>query len=109
MVFLVLGILVGFVGSLLGIGGGVILVPYLHYVAGLTFREAIAVSLFAIVCTSLIASLARMRKENFELESVPVFETSIMLGGLLGGYLGAFVPEFALRLTFGVVLFLLQR
>ena len=95
----------GFVGSLLGIGGGVILVPYLHYVAGLTFREAIAVSLFAIVCTSLIASLARMKQKSFALGSVPVFEVCIMLGGLQGGYLGAFVPEIALRLTFAIVLF----
>ncbi len=105
MVFLVLGLLVGFVGSLLGIGGGVILVPFLHYIAKLSFREAIAVSLFAIVCTSLIASLKRMKQTELRLEHLPVFESCMMLGGLTGGYLGAFVSEFSLRMVFSTVLF----
>ncbi len=89
----------------MGIGGGVVLVPYLHYVAGLTFREAIAVSLFAIVCTSLVASLKRMRESEMDFTSLPVFEISMLLGGLTGGYLGAFVSDFVLRIVFSVVLF----
>gem|GEM_PF-1972707 len=95
----------GLIGSLLGIGGGVILVPYLHYVASLSFRESIAVSLFAIVCTSVVASFKRMKARDLRLEVLPVFECSIMLGGLVGGYFGAFVSEFSLRMVFSLVLF----
>ena len=46
------GVAAGFLGALVGIGGGVLLVPLLHGLMGLPFREATGVSLVAVLATS---------------------------------------------------------
>ena len=47
-----IGLLAGGLGALLGVGGGLVLVPALILLAGLTFSEAVATSLVCVVATS---------------------------------------------------------
>jgi uncharacterized membrane protein YfcA len=57
------GVLAGGLGALLGIGGGVVLLPLVHTVLGRPFREAAAVSLFAVLSTSAsVAASPEIRK-----------------------------------------------
>jgi uncharacterized protein len=55
---LLVGVLAGGLGALLGIGGGVVLVPLVHAVLGRSFREAAAVSLVAVLSTSASVAAA---------------------------------------------------
>jgi hypothetical protein len=52
------GVLAGALGAMVGIGGGILLVPLLHGVMGLTFREATGVSLIGVLATSSSAVTA---------------------------------------------------
>lgn len=52
------GLLGGVLGPVIGVGGGVVIVPIVN-LAGWSFREAVAASLFSIVVTSLVSVLSR--------------------------------------------------
>ncbi len=99
----------GVFGSLLGLGGGVLIVPLLTLGFGRPLREAVAVSLVCVIVTSSAAAGAylRGRVANLRLGAVLALFTAT---GALGGALIAFViPEqllaglFALLLTYVAV------
>jgi uncharacterized membrane protein YfcA len=97
------GAIAGVLGSLLGIGGGVFLVPFMNLGLGLSMRAASAVSLMTVIATSSVTSAApgRLRLVNPRLGMVlEIFTT-------LGGFIGIlFVNHFSDRTierTFGAV------
>ncbi|MCY4443324.1 MAG: sulfite exporter TauE/SafE family protein [Proteobacteria bacterium] len=59
-----LGLLTGFLGGTLGIGGGVILVPILTLIAGYSWQVACSTSLFCILVTSLLVSEKKLRQSD---------------------------------------------
>ena len=54
-----LGAVAGMTGTLLGLGGGVFLVPFLVLILGLPFQQAAAISLVTVIATSSAVSAAR--------------------------------------------------
>ena len=56
-----IGLLGGFFGSLLGLGGGIVVVPLLTLASGLPMHAAVGVSLLGVVATSLAASARYLR------------------------------------------------
>ena len=104
LALILLGMAAGLVAGLFGVGGGVIFVPALIYVAGLNIHQAIGVSLAVIIPTSLSGFLTHLSSGKFE------YHIAIMvaLGGVIGGYLGAslslLLPAAQLKKLFAVVL-----
>lgn len=84
---LVIGSAVGLVSPILGIGGGLIMVPAMVLALGIPQHLAEGTSLIAIVPTALSGTLAQ-RKAN--LVSVPLV-AALGVGGVAGGLLGAAV------------------
>ncbi|MDQ2680052.1 MAG: sulfite exporter TauE/SafE family protein [Candidatus Eremiobacteraeota bacterium] len=82
---LLTGLCVGFVSSLFGIGGGVIVVPVLLYFSSLPAHAISATSHFAIVLTSPIGLLAHIQQRDINLP----FAIPLVLGGIAGGQVGA--------------------
>ena len=94
----------GFLGSLTGLGGGVVLVPLLTIFFHVDLRYAIGASLVSIIATSS-GSAAAYVKEGFSNIRIGMFlEIATTLGALLGAYLTAKVPATALAIIFGVML-----
>ena len=60
---LFVGILAGFIGILFGLGGGVIIVPFLSIVFNFDIHVAITLSLTCILCRSLFSNILFL-KEN---------------------------------------------
>ena len=87
---LALGVLAGFLSVLLGIGGGIVVVPgLLLLVEGLYFREARATSLAVIIPTALTGTIMHMRNENILWRSV----VCLIIPGFLGAFLGVFLAN----------------
>ena len=106
-----LGLLAGFLGGLLGIGGGVVIVPALlvlfdhHGLGGaLVTPMAVATSLATIVFTSLAAARAQLRRGAVEWSLVRRWTPGLLLGGALAGPLAARLPGVALQAFLGVFL-----
>lgn len=93
---LALGVLTGFLAGLLGIGGGMIMVPFLTWImssrgAGpdLAVKMAIATSMATIIFTSLSSMYAHHKKGAVQWPIVKAFTPGLILGAILAG-LGVF-------------------
>jgi uncharacterized membrane protein YfcA len=103
---LVVGLVAGVLAGLFGVGGGIILVPALVIVLGVTQHVAQGVSLVAIVPTAVVGTVTNYRRGNVAVRvAVGVGVTSIV-GAVIGAQLTAVVPADLLRRAFGALLIL---
>jgi uncharacterized protein len=99
-----LSIVAGTVGSLLGLGGGIIVVPTLTLLLGIDIRLAIGASIVSVIATSSGAAATYLRDEVSNLRLGMFLETSTATGALIGAILGGLVDPGWLYLAFAVVL-----
>ena len=110
---LALGLFSGFIGGMLGIGGGIIIVPTLYLIYSTTNRfddsntlvVAIATSLSCIVFTSASAAFAQYRKKKVLWEIAIKLLPWLLAGSVLAAYVIPFVP--ILILKSGIAFFLM--
>jgi uncharacterized membrane protein YfcA len=94
----------GFLGSLTGLGGGVVIVPFLTLVFGVDIRYAIGASLVSVIATSSGAAAAYVR-EGFSNIRIGMFlEIATTLGALAGAFLALRIGTQAVAVIFGLVL-----
>src|ERR1700728_2016536 len=94
----------GLLGSLTGLGGGVVLVPLLTILFHVDIRYAIGASLVSVIATSSGAAAAYV-KEGFSNIRIGMFlEIATTFGALLGAFLAAFISVKAIGIVFGIVL-----
>ncbi|HEX3998117.1 MAG TPA: sulfite exporter TauE/SafE family protein [Pirellulales bacterium] len=94
----------GFVGSLTGLGGGVIIVPLLVLVFGVDVHYAIGASLVSVIATSSGAAAAYVREGYSNLRVGMFLEIATTTGALGGAFLAMVVPAGAIAVVFGIVL-----
>lgn len=105
IVILIIGIIVaGFIGSILGLGGGVVMVPVLTILFDFPIASAVGTSLAAIVVTSLAASTVYLRRGNVSLEAAYRLELFTVIGASIGGVAAEHIPARAIAVSFGAVL-----
>jgi uncharacterized membrane protein YfcA len=104
LLMIVGGATAGLFGSLLGLGGGILIVPLLTLGFGRPLREAVAVSLVCVIATSSAAAGAylRSRLANLRLGMVLVLFTTI--GALIGGMVAFILPDRLLSGLFAALL-----
>lgn len=94
----------GLLGSLTGLGGGVVLVPLLTLFFKVDIRYAIGASLVSVIATSSGAAAAYV-KEGFSNIRIGMFlEIATTLGALAGAFLATRIPTSALAIVFGAML-----
>ena len=94
----------GLIGSLVGLGGGVFVVPLLTLVFGLPLQEAIGASIISVIATSSGAAAAYVRDRITNLRVGMFLEIATTLGAITGAFLTAIAPTGLLFLIFGLVL-----
>ncbi|BDM63614.1 UPF0721 transmembrane protein [Shewanella sp. NFH-SH190041] len=109
-----LGAFVGFMAGLLGIGGGLIIVPALLYLlpkAGITVAQlphiAIATSLAAIILTSFSSTRAHHKRQNIDWHILLRMLPGILCGALLSGFVAELIPATRLQQAFAVFVMLM--
>ncbi len=94
----------GFLGSLTGMGGGVVIVPLLTLFLGVDIRYAIGASLVSVIATSSGAAAAYV-KEGFSNIRIGMFlEMATATGALVGAMIAAIMPTSHIAVIFGIVL-----
>jgi uncharacterized protein len=100
-----LGFLIGAFGTLIGAGGGFILVPILLLVYPNEKTELItAISLAVVFFNALSGSFAYARMKRVDYKSGIVFSIATIPGAILGALSTAFVPRRAFDLIFGILM-----
>ncbi|MCE0493241.1 sulfite exporter TauE/SafE family protein [Vibrio salinus] len=111
---LMLGCIVGVLAGLLGIGGGLIVVPALLYLlpqVGIdpvdAMQFALGTSLATIILTSGSSALHHLKFGNVEIFAVKFLLPGIVIGGFCGATVAELIPGQYLPRIFGVIVFLL--
>ncbi len=104
VIALLIGLLAGGLGGLLGVGGGVVMVPAFLRLLGMSAREAVGTSMAVILFTALVASGRHYQLGNVNTRVVLVVAGAAMVGGWLGASLTARVPDRTLRVLFALFL-----
>jgi uncharacterized protein len=100
----VVSFVAGLLGSLTGLGGGVVLVPLLTIFFHVDIRYAIGASLVSVIATSSGAAAAYV-KEGFSNIRIGMFlEIATTFGALCGAFLATWIPTSILAIIFGAVL-----
>jgi hypothetical protein len=104
LVLLVGGAAAGLFGSLLGLGGGILLVPLMTLAFGLPLREAVAISLVAVVVTSSASTAVYLERHVANLRLGMTLELFSAVGALAGGLLAFMLEERVIAALFAVLL-----
>ena len=94
----------GFLGSLTGLGGGVVIVPFLTLVFGVDIRYAIGASLVSVIATSSGAAAAYVKEGLTNIRIGMFLEIATTVGALIGAALAVRVSTGIIAVIFGMVL-----
>jgi uncharacterized membrane protein YfcA len=110
--YLILGAFAGLMGGMLGIGGGVIIVPVLIIL--FTWQQlpselipilAVASSLGSIIVTSFAAMRAQSKRNAVDWEIFRQWSVLVVIGGFCSGFIASYLPAYGMKL--GIAIFLL--
>lgn len=100
----------GLLAGLLGVGGGIVIVPALFWVltaldfpSGIASHLAVATSLATIISTSLSSMRAHSKRGTVDLDLLKLWGPAVVVGALIGGGLSKVISGEGLRLVFGSV------
>jgi uncharacterized membrane protein YfcA len=102
---LLVGLVVGMVSGVVGIGGGVLFVPALVWLLGMSQHKAQGTSLAALLApVGLFAFMEYYRKGNADLRVGLLLAAGFLVGGYFGAVGAQHIPELWLRRIFAVTL-----
>lgn len=104
LLMLVGGVAAGAFGSLLGLGGGLLIVPLLTIGFGLPLREAVGVSLVCVIVTSSASASVYLQRRQANLRLGMVLELFTAIGAIAGGLVAFLIDERLLAALFAVLL-----
>ncbi|MCM2266199.1 MAG: sulfite exporter TauE/SafE family protein [Elusimicrobiales bacterium] len=99
------GVLIGLLGSALGVGGGIFMVPFLVLALGLPMHQAVAASLVAIVATSSAVAAVNVERGLANIRLGITLELTTAVGSIAGALVAGRLPAQAMQLLFALMLF----
>ncbi len=100
----VFSIFAGVFGSIVGLGGGVVVIPVLTILLGVDIHFAIGASIVAIIATSSGAASTYVKDKVTNLRVGMFLELASASGAITGAALAAYTDSAALKLIFGAIL-----
>jgi len=104
----VIGFVAGAMGGLLGVGGGVVMVPAFIRILGMSARDAVGTSIAVIVFIAISATARHHLDGNTRWRIVALVLVTSVVGGWIGAAFADRVPEKTLRLLFAAFLMLVS-
>src|SRR3979490_1499827 len=97
LLLVILGFVAGMLGSLTGIGGGVLLTPILALHFGIPIRQAIGTSLVAVITTSAASSSVHLQRHTTDIRLGMTLELATAIGAAVTAYLVGYFNRNALE------------
>jgi hypothetical protein len=99
-----ISLVAGFLGALLGLGGGIIIVPALTLLLGVDIRLAVGASIVSVIATSSGAAAAYVRDRLANIRVAMFLELGTAAGAITGAYLAGIIHPRLLFILFGLIL-----
>lgn len=104
LAYLVLGFAIGTFGTLVGRGGGVILIPIFLLIFNWAPQQAIGTSLAVVFLNALSGSIAYIKQKKVYYDAAIRFSLATLPGAIMGSYLAKYFTGSGFRITFGILL-----
>jgi uncharacterized protein len=111
VVCFLIGIITAFVGSLMGLGGGIVLIPSLLFLSQIfdgfgwaTPQAIVGISLVSMVFTALSSSFAYWKNNRIDYKTGLILLSGSIPGGIIGSWLNQFIATEQFLLYFGFVM-----
>ena len=105
VVLIIIGLLAGILSGLIGVGGGIIMIPLLIILLGLTQHQAQGTALFAMLPPiGILAAMNYFKQGYVKWEYAVVIALTFVVGGYLGSKLSLSLQPQTVRRVFGVVM-----
>lgn len=104
LLIILLGVAAGAAAGLFGVGGGIIFVPTLTLVLGLSQLEAEATSLLAIIPVAVLGSWRQTRTGHVRWRDATIMGVASLVTAVAGALIADVAPERALRIGFAILL-----
>ena len=111
IILILIGLAAGVLSGLVGVGGGIILVPALVYFLGYSQHQSQCTSLGVLMFpVTILAFIAYYRDslvtgDPIEIKVILIIAAGFIIGGLLGGALAIRIDQGTLRKLFAIILF----
>ncbi|WPC43788.1 sulfite exporter TauE/SafE family protein [Clostridium sp. JS66] len=100
----IISIIAGVLGSILGLGGGIIITPVLTLFFGIDIKYAIGASIVSVIATSSGAAIAYIKDRITNIRIGMFLEIATTTGAITGAFLSGMINTKYLYLIFGMVL-----
>lgn len=104
LTYILCGLGSGIIAGYLGLGGGIVIVPMLTLLGGVSFRSAIPAASVAIIVNSFTSSNEYLKKGMVEIELVAVLAIFMVLGNISGSFLNDIISVNYTKLVFTALL-----
>ena len=105
IILIIIGLLAGILSGLVGVGGGIIMIPLLIILLGFTQHQAQGTALFAMLPPiGILAAMNYFKQGYVKWEYAVVIALTFVVGGYLGSKLSLSLPPQTVRRVFGVVM-----
>ena len=105
MILIIVGLLAGILSGLVGVGGGIIMIPLLIMLLGLTQHQAQGTAIFAMLPPiGILAAMNYFKQGYVKWEYAVVIALTFVVGGYLGSKLSFSLQPQTVRRVFGVVM-----
>lgn len=109
LLLICIGLAAGFLSGLIGIGGGIIIVPALVALAGFSQKMAQGTSLGILLLPVGILAVINYYKQGYlDVKFVAIISVAFVLGGLLGSKLAVSLSDEKMKKVFAVVLLIIS-
>lgn len=101
---LLISVTAGIFGSILGLGGGIIITPALTLLFGIDIKYAIGASIVSVIATSSGAAIAYIKDKITNIRIGMFLEIATTTGAITGAFIGGLISPKILYIIFGVLL-----
>ena len=108
IMLILIGLASGTLAGLVGVGGGIIIIPALVYILGFTQKEAQGTSLGILLLPVGILAVINYYKQGYiDIKAVIIISLAFIIGGFFGSKLALSISQDTLRKVFGTLLLVL--
>lgn len=108
MILLCVGFLAGTLSGLIGVGGGIIIVPALIFFMGMTQGEAQGTSLAVLLLPVGILAVMNYYKAGYvDIRSTLIIASTFIIGGFIGSKIAVVIDQNTVKRIFGIVMLLI--